>query len=105
MLRKGRLYEMPVDEVESAQENTQQLAHDETKENVDINNESNSTERAASIESLEWITKRGKSLFEWMLNGISAEDFFAKYWEQEPLLIQGKQNPGTSIRAIRSHDY
>lgn len=116
MLRKGRLYEMPVDEV-APEASTEKGTGSEMKVQAEVQEKGKekTPTTASSVEGLDWINKRDRELFEWMLGGnISAEDFFDKYWEQEPLLVQRTHNKGKNKykhefslhpRRILSSDY
>jgi ribosomal protein L16 Arg81 hydroxylase len=38
-----------------------------------------------------------------MGGGMTADDFFDKYWEQEPLLIQRRQDKGAPVSPLLAH--
>lgn len=98
MLRKGRLYEMDIDEeVAPADEAEAPTAKQDDNNAVGSDLAAASQGKGKGKEkapaSFGWAGKRDRQLFEWMMGGgMTADEFFDKYWEQAPLLIQRRQD-------------
>mgnify|MGYP001036961305 CR=1 FL=1 len=99
MLRKGRLYEMDIDEEVAPADEAEAATAKQDDTNVVGSNpvaasQGKGKEKAPA--SFGWVGKRDRQLFEWMMGGgMTADEFFDKYWEQAPLLIQRRQDKGS----------
>jgi hypothetical protein len=99
MLRKGRLYEMDIDEEVAPADEAEAATAKQDDNNVVGTNPvaaSQGKEKEKAPASFGWVGKRDRQLFEWMMGGgMTADEFFDKYWEQAPLLIQRRQDKGS----------
>jgi hypothetical protein len=103
MLRKGRLYELPIDEdVPPADADAKEEADGDS--NVPQDDKGKGKDKHEAAPAPGWSGKRDRQLFEWMMGGgMTADDFFDKYWEQEPLLIQRRQDKGAPVSLLLAH--
>lgn len=97
MLRKGRLYEIPAEEVVAEGAEGGAASENDEKSTQQACGAKAAGSHASIPVSAAWVALRDQELFEWMLGGrMSAESFFEQYWEQEPLLVQHNRNQGTA---------
>jgi hypothetical protein len=99
MLRKGRLYKMDIDEEVAPADEAEAPTAKQDDNNVvgsDLAAASQGKGKEKAPASFGWAGKRDRQLFEWMMGGgMTADEFFDKYWEQAPLLIQRRQDKGS----------